>query len=471
MKRVLMIVTTVALVSGLYGCLPEKRVVWSPDGRWAAVKGADGLYLCDSSGKLSQLLVPGVDSVAWLPDSKHLVFSHPQPVAGWKQLAPVLSDERRQEIADRAPRLREEVLAYQGDWKEFKPRSLAGLTGGEGMALLVYLRDNLAEGLQEKLGDRWKELAELPAAVRLLQLAHIDEGDGLAMDNVLIRALDAFDELRVSPTGQAVVYRAGAPDDDQTRPLYVVGLAGGSPLHVADHTAMFPDWSADGRHLVYAATKSTTADGKELRLGVVARRQICGDDGTFLTRLPESEELAGIAFQDEVRVRCLRDGRVLFATIELQLPCTSADMPQRAGLFAVDPGRQPGVTRLIPRSAETELPDGLFLFEVSPDERHVSIPGADGRVAVLTLATGDVWELVTAKDVDHLRTVPTWRSADELCFAIVPGDESNKQRAQIALAKLDWAARAAQQRIISADWPERVATDFLVEKPTASGQE
>ena len=191
----------------------------------------------------------------------------------------------------------------------------------------------------------------------------------------------------------------------------------------------------------------------------------------MLTTLPDAEELAGTAFQNELRVRCLRDGRILFATIELQLPCTSVDMPQRAGLFAIDPGRQPGVTRLVPRSTEGELPDAMLLFEVSPDERHVSVPGGDGQVAVLTLATGQAWQVLSTKEVDHLRTVPTWRTSDELCFAVVPGPEGEKERAQIALARLDWKAQTAEQQIVSADWPDAAVTDFLVEKSQSPAKE
>ena len=40
------VVTTVTLV----GCLPEKRVIWSPDGKWGLVRSDDGLYVCDADG-------------------------------------------------------------------------------------------------------------------------------------------------------------------------------------------------------------------------------------------------------------------------------------------------------------------------------------------------------------------------------------------------------------------------------------
>ncbi len=67
------------------------------------------------------------------------------------------------------------------------------------------------------------------------------------------------------------------------------------------------------------------------------------------------------------------------------------------------------------------------------------------------------------KDVDKLRMEPSWRSADELCFAFIPDRDVTKKPAVVALARLDWAAKAATRRIISADWPDEVVTDFLVD--------
>jgi hypothetical protein len=467
MKRVTAYVSVLAALVALGGCFPEKRVSWSPDGHWAAVKGADGLYLCDESGQLSQRLVEHIGSVAWLPDSKHLVLSRSEAASSWAQVAEVLPVERRHELEMLAPALRDELLGYTGDWNQFKPKSVAGLTGGEVLGLFVYVREQFGPALREKLGEKWNDLQTLEAAVYTLQTAAVEPGPRLELGPALTRSLNEFDSLRVAPNGKAVAYHGAAAADESGKPLLVFALDGkGAPQPVADRTALFPDWSRDGRYLVYASSR--TEGDKDLRLGTIVRRLVADEAGALLKTFPDAEELAGIAFQDEVRVRCLRDGRVLFATLEMHLPCTSKDMPQRAGLFAVDPGHEPGVTRLTPRQAESELPDAIFLFEVSPDEQHVTVPGGNGQLAVLTLATGDVWEVLGASEVDHLRTEPTWRSSDELCFAFVPGPPGAKQRAAIGLAKLDWAAHKIERRSISDSWPANVVTDFLVEKKPAS---
>jgi hypothetical protein len=467
-KNAAIAVLTLA-ATAICGCLPEKRVAWSPDGRWAAIRGSDGLYLCDPSGKLSERkpFAEGAGSVAWLPDSKGLILSYVGARADtWDALAAGLSGERRQKLEAVGPQLRNEILTYEGDWKDFKPKTLGELTPGEAGAALLYVRDKLNEGLPEKLGEQWIKAQDLRVDEHVLARARVGETGKLELDGVLAGALDPFDEPRVSPDGRTVAYRGPAPGDEQTRPLLVVALEKpATPMLVADHTAMFYDWSADGQHLVYAATKAPLEEkSKDLRLGVVARRRVCGDDGAVLGTLPEPEELAGILFQREVRVRCLRDGRVLFATVELEVPCTSADMPQRAGLFAVDPGRQPGVTRVIPRPTVCVLPDAAFLFAVSPDERHVCIPGSNGRIVVLTLATGSFWEVAGEDKVNQLRMQPAWRNSDEVCFTVTPELE---KPAQVVLAKLNWRARTAERRVISADWPEAVGKDFLAAKEAA----
>ena len=58
----------------LGGCL-EKHLVWSPDGKRAAVVAKDGLHFCDPDGKLTSLLLPGVYEIAWTSDSQQLVVA------------------------------------------------------------------------------------------------------------------------------------------------------------------------------------------------------------------------------------------------------------------------------------------------------------------------------------------------------------------------------------------------------------
>lgn len=465
MKRWMVAVAVVVVTTGLIGCIPEKRVFWSADGRWAAVRAGDGLYLCDEHGKLSERLLTDVGSVAWFADSKRLILARNVKAKTWDEVVQAVDSEVVRELEARGDRLHAEVLAYEGDLDDFEPQSTEGLTDTAKVALMLYVRDKRSAGMPEKLGKHWEGIEKAEAWLGVLQLAEAREA-ALELGPILVTSVNGIGEPGISPDGRKVAYLEAAGGEQESRRLHVVAVdASNPPALVAERTSMFTDWSADGRYLAYAAANalSVGSDGA-MRLGVIARRQVCDGQGGLLETLPEAEDLAGILFQQETKVRCLRDGRVIFATLEVQLPCTSKDMPQRSGLFAVDPERQPVVTRLIPRQAEAVLPDAVPFFELSPDERHVCVPGLDGRVAVLTLATGEVWTLHSDEEADELRTVPTWRSADELCFSFGPQPGEPDGRAEIVLGKLDWEKRQVERKAISRDWPESVVDGFLVKK-------
>ena len=461
----IVIVGALALVGGLCGCLPEKRVVWSPDGRWATVRAGDGLYLCDPKGKLSPRVAEDVRAVAWLPDSTRLILAREIKAQTWDELANMAPPEWVDRLKAAGEKLRAKILAHEGDFGDFEHQTLEGLNEDAYAAVLLYIRDKRSEGLPEKVGEDWVGLEEVTASVHVLQWAAVKE-EGLETGDILTRSPLGIADPRISPDGEKVAFVAADPDRDDLTLLKVMALAEGStPKLVASYTSMFADWSADGRYLVYAAANSAdSARSDSLGLGVIARREVCDEAGDLLEELPEAEDLAGILFRKETKVRCLRDGRVLFATGEVHLPSTTQDMPERPGLFAVDPGRQPVVIPLITRQAAAQLPDGLFFFEVSPDGRRVCVQGGEGALAVLTLATGDVWTLHTDEEADKLRTIPTWRTANELCynFGPAPGDEG--ARAEIVLATLDWDETRIKRTVLSQDWPEGAVRGFLIDK-------
>ena len=100
--------------------------------------------------------------------------------------------------------------------------------------------------------------------------------------------------------------------------------------------------------------------------------------------------MVGLLFDANNKVRCLSDGRIIFAAVDIHLPCTNLDMPQQPELFALDPERQAAVIPLIPRSVQGSLPANPDYYETSPDGKRIAISGEKGAVVVLTLATGEL---------------------------------------------------------------------------------
>ena len=93
----------------------------------------------------------------------------------------------------------------------------------------------------------------------------------------------------------------------------------------------------------------------------------------------------------------------------------------------------------------------------------MAVPSSDGRVTVLTLATGTVQTVQKHEDPDReehrkLRTVPVWRSDDELCFLIpAKGPKGEQRRPEFVL----WSA--GQTRSLSKDWPDELLSPLMPE--------
>jgi hypothetical protein len=456
----LMLAVGVLLVASHVGCLPEEKVAWSPDGRQAAVIAADGLYLCDGDGRLSPRVATNVTAAAWTPDSKRLlvVRNTEAPVKAWKDAAALIDEDMVKAVVARAEIVRQEILALKAPPEEFKPKDLeqAGMT--ELMLAAIYLRDNLAEGLPEKLGKSWEDVKKIEMPVYAIEVGEVS-ADSVALRPV-VRVLSAPAYPRVSPNGRHVAYVTGSLLPGGVLALMVMPLAGGRPRVVAEQVAPFADWSADGRYMAFArATGPKPKDKESLRLGTISQCVVCNEKGDLLEKFPLAADLAGLVFQDNLKVRALSDGRFLFAAAPVQLPSTAADMPIRTTLFAADIDRPATLVRMLPRSADAEIPQGVDFFELSPDQKRVAIPGPQG-VAVVTLATGEVVKAMTAES-HKLVIQPVWRSAAELCFAV---DKDSKlgspNRHEIVL----WSAGGS--RVLSKTWPDALV-EGMFEKSEA----
>ncbi|MBX3735711.1 MAG: hypothetical protein KF715_03395 [Candidatus Didemnitutus sp.] len=439
----------------LAGCL-EKNLLWSPDGRRAVVFGQEGLYLTDADGRLSPLLVPGANLAAWLGDSQQLVVARSQRVGSWDEAARHLGAERAGKFAAQVEQLWQkspaETLAKARLQKVYK---------AEPAWWQIYLRDRHGPEVRAQLdADTWNAWKTAQVEVHELVMAKI-EGDTLVTGAALYAGAGEIEEIRVAAGDRAIacVAKPGlAPEPQENEfQLWVARLGSPSaPELIATRVAAYPDWTADGRDVVYVQANAG-AEHDQLRLGTLVQRPVFDAAGAGL-KAPEPRELAGFVFSEQARVRCLHDGRILFNAAELSLPVAAEDFGDtREQLFALDPARQATLTRLVPRKHEANLPQSLAFFEVSPDEKQVLFGDFHGAVAVLTLASGDVAQVQEAGK-DNLQGQPVWRGAGEFSYTRRVADRAAVRKAEIVLRAAD------KDRVLSASWPDEMVNRLFSEK-------
>lgn len=433
------------------GCL-EQVCVWSPDGRRAAILNTHtrALHLCDVDGQLSPPLVPDVYRVAWLGDSQRLVLARRHPETHWPALARALGETRAAALVARA----------EAAWQKLQAGTRwtgLGSTGGlfassdpDWTLAGLFLRQRYGDAFLAKL-DAGERHAVTTAAVDIheLVMARID-ADRIVTGTQLFEGVDDLIDLRVAPGDRAVAFTAefkeGSAKDGR---LWVAAVDTSTPQLVAERVAAYPDWTADGRSLVYAQA-SGPSNGDDLRLGTLVRREVLDAQGR-LRIAADPEYLAGWVFSDQSRVRCLRDGRILFNAAEFSLPIAAADYgEQHEQLFALDPAHQSTLVRLVPRKQEENLPKSLAFFEPSPDERQVLVGDLNGRVALLTLATGEV-QTIQPPSKETIQGAPAWRAAGEFTYTRFspPKDGARPPRAAEIVLR-----RGEHETVLSRDWPD-----------------
>lgn len=245
-------------------------------------------------------------------------------------------------------------------------------------------------------------------------------------------------DIRIAPGDAQLAFTTGSVDDSRGMSLLVVPSDGSAaPTVVSHHVAVSPDWSPDGRSLVYFEGTSNQRD--EPRLGRLVRRGVVDEQGQVVLA-KEPVNLAEVVFLSFAQVRCLNDGRVLFNAAELNFPFASVDdevLPVQ--LFAIETTRQPTLIRIMTREAHAKLRETLWFYEVSPDERQVLFGTFDGDVYLLTLATGEMQDIYTADENQSGDVVaPVWRGAGEFTY-VKPGS-----------GVILW--QDGQETVLSKDW-------------------
>jgi hypothetical protein len=260
---------------------------------------------------------------------------------------------------------------------------------------------------------------------------------------VLERTLTDVTALRVAPAGVSVAFLRGEK-------LVIASLANGAKRLVAAEKAMGHfDWTPDGKALLYAVPLAEKWDASGINLFRLERRTVMDEHGVLVAGVVQP--LAQAAANFEPRVRCLPDGRVLFASLALQLPA-AADAKPPTHFYLANTMAAPVI---IPTPADV-LPQDLAAFAPSPDGRRIAVVNCgDDKVSVVDMASGTV-ETIAPQRVGKSRALPAWRGTNELYFATFPAADAKRPE------WLRWSPGAAPQ-IISRSWNDGSVTN-LIEK-------
>lgn len=472
MKGTLKLVTILLAVSLAAGCIPEKRIVWSPDGKRAAIATDNGLYFVDGDGKVLKPRLPeGPATCDWFPDSHKVAVMHVRKAKHWDDLSPLFDGEKTAQIREEAENLKKRLLAYEGNWDDFKADPEDRLASDIEMASILYVRDRMPSGLEEKLGEKWTEAQAIETDIRRVQVFEVTD-DELRPGRVLLTTTRGVAGLRVSPDGRHLAFlMPSAEGRDDTPALHVLSLVdapsmpstsggpSGPARMISANTAFYYDWSPDGRSLAFIRGMGPEACGDNVQLGVLSTVCVADDKGKLLEEWRDSKDHTGLLFNCFLTVEWLSDGRLFFTSAELTLPATSRDMPQRWSVFAIDPRTPAGVIRVLGRDFGGDLEPDLAYFELSPDEKRLALPCADGRVCIYEMASGKTTALVGSElPGDKTRTLPCWRNNDEVCLT-APWVEVEGEEPKVRVVL--W--KDGKLRSLSDTWPSEIEEGWLVD--------
>ena len=449
------------------GCFPEEHFWWSADGSRLAVLTPTGLRWSNPDGALTDATCEGVQAAAFFRDSSNGFYVMRQTeVATWdaaKALVPVTEAKQVEDLAKGIPELAA-ALAKATDGNEDKLEPLLKSLGVRDLELLGLAYNCALQTNREAVAaavtahgsaKMVKDLLETKPSFKVNQIALVMFGGEQGRDEPFCHSLFPLGAPVPSPKHDLVAFTAG-------KSLRVAAPGLPAPLEVTDANLGPCAWTPDGLSLVYLSPITPVEDDSTV-LAKLCLRTVAGADGKLLQdtgdlmvpeTCPPATTLATVAVSGPQRLAVLPDGRILFASMATTFPAAELSSVER--LFLLDPALGEKA-RPVPVPVDPAVwPGTLQHFVVSPDSKRVAlVEGNRDAVAVIELATGKI-EIVAPDRGRKCRSLPAWRSNDELSFAALPGDKST--RPEVMLRKPGQPAR-----VISGTWSDEIVNALMEE--------
>lgn len=453
-------VSTLAYIAGCY----PKRIVWAPDGQWAVICSDHGLFFADAQGTISAKKYDNVVRAQWFPDSKHLAIIKDLYALTWNEVEANFPAELREGLVRYAQALCH--VTDQAQWQANTNQLLNKhvISRNELRGIKLYIRDNTPKGFPTELIDSWQDECDFHCYSLRIGLW---QENALSIKKTLFSSPQEIRDIRVSPKGRLLAFTTiyAKKEDNEDRNVHSLWVADAETDKVVlldTNVSLYPDWDAQGTSLVYI--RSLDNIRSDSAIGTLLLSHICDERDILLSdSLSPPVALAGLVANEHAKVRCLSDGRIVFSSFELTLPFVQKDIPEFPQFFVLDTKRQATITRLIPRSVLPQAQGyNLSFFEVSPDELTLAFPDDKGRVAALSLATGD-FTVLQDVDLDKVSAVPVWRYPGDLCYVDKPpnGLPQEDFYKQVVLRTITPGNRWGNPRSISRNWPGSAKSEWL----------
>ena len=457
------------------GCLPEPRIWWTPQGDRALVRIGAHLHIAKAAGDLGPALGNGltsaqtqIRSACWLPDGSGFVCERSRSLRDWNEVRRQVPAEEILAVEQLLPAVQPLLeaaarLAQPPGTPETLSDALPGVEQRRfSLALLrAFQLDRTAVETRLRALPQGPDLVEALAAqeagyeVHDLCLVRLEDGRAGTPQVLGAHLLYRLAQPRVSPRHPAVACLR-LEEGRQRAGLEVLSLTGGTPLPVAQGVTGAFDWTPDGRALVFM----TPIGGEGTPLHSLHRLDVLQENGRLLgprapapagDRLGEPTTLATSLVLGQPALQVLADGRTLIASQPATLPAAGAGPEPEPRLYLVQ--ADGGPLQPVP-SAPGALPTNLSHFVASPDGKRAAIVESEtDALAVVELASGQVQLLSPAHPGWQGRTLPAWRSAEELTFAALdPADGRPHWQA--------WRPEAGI-RDLSAGWPAEATQGWL----------